>query len=531
MKYIRTIFLMACLISLSALSTFAQSAGDYRSVASANWSAVSTWQKYSGTAWAAATAIPTGDETITIQATDSVVVDVPVTISKKVISKSGKMGVTGSLTFATGSVYQHDADAGNVPVATWNTGSTCLLTGVVSKMPSNTNQNFYNLSWNCPTYGTSALNFGMGGNVISGDLHIIKGNSTPTAVRLTASNIGNTAPGANVITINGNIILDDATCSLTSTGSSGADTIAVYVKGDIVSSGVWNLANGSGAMCNWYVSGNVNLKAGTITTNSTASYPDSLVFVGTSTQIFYKDASIASAANCHFGVRAGAIVDMQSSQLGGSDKITFNLDAGATLKTAHTKGINGNLNNLGANTLSPEASYVYNGTAIQLDSLLPSVVKNLTIDNPTTVSFIRPVTVNGVLTLKQGMLDNSVNAITIGASGSVVFAGGNTKVAIPGWASVKEISIAAKEFRLFNNYPNPFNPSTKIRFSVATEGTASLKVMNILGQEVATLFEGNAKAGSLLEVTFDAKNLTSGVYFARLQQGGRTQIQKLNLMK
>jgi hypothetical protein len=86
-------------------------------------------------------------------------------------------------------------------------------------------------------------------------------------------------------------------------------------------------------------------------------------------------------------------------------------------------------------------------------------------------------------------------------------------------------------FKLYNNYPNPFNPSTQIRFSVPKDGFTSLKVMNILGQEVATLFEGNAKSGNIIDVTFNARNLSSGVYFARLQQDGNISIQKMNLIK
>ncbi|MEK9139024.1 MAG: hypothetical protein AAB393_18045, partial [Bacteroidota bacterium] len=50
------------------------------------------------------------------------------------------------------------------------------------------------------------------------------------------------------------------------------------------------------------------------------------------------------------------------------------------------------------------------------------------------------------------------------------------------------------EFALFQNYPNPFNPSTNIGFTVPQSGFATMKVYNVLGQEVATLFEGNADA-------------------------------------
>jgi hypothetical protein len=200
--------------------------------------------------------------------------------------------------------------------------------------------------------------------------------------------------------------------------------------------------------------------------------------------------------------------------------------------TSHKNGLSGNLSMQGKINLPVDGNYQYNGIVSQIDSLLPATVNNLYINNLDTVSFNKPTTVNGVLTLKQGLLNNSVNAIIIGASGSVVYAGGHAAVPIQGWPEgIKELAVAPRVFKLFNNYPNPFNPSTQIRFSVPKDGFTSLKVMNILGQEVATLFEGNAKSGNILEVTFNAKNLSSGIYFARLQQEGKISIQKMNLIK
>jgi len=78
------------------------------------------------------------------------------------------------------------------------------------------------------------------------------------------------------------------------------------------------------------------------------------------------------------------------------------------------------------------------------------------------------------------------------------------------------------KFNLFNNYPNPFNPSTTIKYSIPVEsrrGVAPhvmLKVYNILGSEVATLVNKKQKAGNY-EVDFNANSLPSGVYFYKLQ--------------
>ena len=86
------------------------------------------------------------------------------------------------------------------------------------------------------------------------------------------------------------------------------------------------------------------------------------------------------------------------------------------------------------------------------------------------------------------------------------------------------------EFALSQNYPNPFNPSTKIEYSVAKTSFVTLKVFNVLGQEVATLSSGIQSPGNYSS-TFNASRLTSGIYFYRLQAGGVNITKKMLLMK
>jgi 5'-nucleotidase len=85
-------------------------------------------------------------------------------------------------------------------------------------------------------------------------------------------------------------------------------------------------------------------------------------------------------------------------------------------------------------------------------------------------------------------------------------------------AGVKRIDEGAvpEQFRLEQNYPNPFNPSTKIEFRIADFGFVSLKVYDVLGNEVTTLVDEYKPAGKY-DVDFDASSLTSGVYFYQLQ--------------
>jgi hypothetical protein len=94
-----------------------------------------------------------------------------------------------------------------------------------------------------------------------------------------------------------------------------------------------------------------------------------------------------------------------------------------------------------------------------------------------------------------------------------------------------EIVTAPVKLTLSENYPNPFNPSTTIRFSVPEDGQAVLKVFNVAGQEVGRLFDGIATAGKYYEVMFNASRLSSGVYFYAIQYGNQRLMKKMMLIK
>jgi len=85
-------------------------------------------------------------------------------------------------------------------------------------------------------------------------------------------------------------------------------------------------------------------------------------------------------------------------------------------------------------------------------------------------------------------------------------------------------------FTLQQNFPNPFNPSTQIDFSIPQQSNVQLKVYNTLGQLVTTLVNGNLSAG-FHSVTFDARNLASGLYIYRLTAGNFTNVKKMLLLK
>lgn len=85
-------------------------------------------------------------------------------------------------------------------------------------------------------------------------------------------------------------------------------------------------------------------------------------------------------------------------------------------------------------------------------------------------------------------------------------------------------------YALYNNYPNPFNPTTKIKFDIPKNDIVNLKVYNMQGQEVGILIQENLSAGRY-EIDFNGANLTSGVYFFRLETSSFVDTRKMMLVK
>jgi hypothetical protein len=86
------------------------------------------------------------------------------------------------------------------------------------------------------------------------------------------------------------------------------------------------------------------------------------------------------------------------------------------------------------------------------------------------------------------------------------------------------------QYTLAQNFPNPFNPTTTIQYGLPMSAFVSLRVFNTLGEQVADLVEGDRESG-YHTVTFDASNLSSGVYFYRLQAGDFVQTRRLMILK
>jgi Secretion system C-terminal sorting domain len=94
---------------------------------------------------------------------------------------------------------------------------------------------------------------------------------------------------------------------------------------------------------------------------------------------------------------------------------------------------------------------------------------------------------------------------------------------------LKEVDIP-EIFSLEQNYPNPFNPTTNIKFSLPKAGNVNIDIYNTLGQTISTIIN-EKKAAGIYEISFNAKNTPSGVYFYRIQAGEFTQVKKMLLIR
>jgi photosystem II stability/assembly factor-like uncharacterized protein len=120
---------------------------------------------------------------------------------------------------------------------------------------------------------------------------------------------------------------------------------------------------------------------------------------------------------------------------------------------------------------------------------------------------------------------DSQNGFAVGENGVILkYISGSVNVYDRGY------EVPPSNFVLYQNFPNPFNPTTKISYQIPEFGFATLKVYDVLGKEIATLVNEEKPVGSY-EITWYAENLPSGVYFYRLQAGNFAETKKMVILK
>jgi pectin methylesterase-like acyl-CoA thioesterase len=325
-----TISLVVLLTLFLSFKLFAASAGDFQSIQSGLWSDPNSWQISDGTNWSAAVTAPTGASgTITIQAGHTITVATAITINSAAsvivngyLKASAAITATTttplSFTFNSGSTYEHAIATGSIPMSTWNTGSTCLVTGTTGTSPGNNFQSYYNFTWNCPSMST---NLNLSWDSTSTVPVAVRGDLTVTACgtpAVTSSFRMTNAATIRNIKINGSVIVNGG--NLTVSGSSGAAQYNVTVGGNInISSGRLSLCGGSGGFGTWYLNGDFSCTGtGQFFLPSNKAIGTILIFSKSGGTQNFTYTSSAANQNLSYGVMNNAIVQLNSPLVVGS---------------------------------------------------------------------------------------------------------------------------------------------------------------------------------------------------------------------
>ncbi|MDD4991430.1 MAG: T9SS type A sorting domain-containing protein [Paludibacter sp.] len=460
----------------------------FRSLTTGNWNSTSTWQQSTdgGVNWVAATTTPvTTDGSVTIRnghtvtvsasvSADDVTVDAggQVTVSSGqtltvangaaandmivngTLVNSGTVTTTGILLVNAGGAYQHAQNGGTIPTATWNTTSTCNITGITNATTlAGLGQTFGNFTWNCTNQATG--NFYLATNInVLGNFTVLSTGATndPNNFSLRMSN---TATGYTM-NVGGNFVVSNTAafkmnnstgaCSLNIGGNliiNGAGSNFCIVSGAVNSvvnlSGSFNLSAGTFTMSEDANTGTLNVardfsfaSGTTITESSTGS--GNIVFNGTTQQMFSSGGTVSNIIN--FTVNNGAILQMGTgaspSTITGAG--SFVLSAGATLGVTSPNGIvsaigtaSGNIQTTVGRTFTAGASYIYNGTSAQVTGtgLTQNTPANLTINNFAGVSLSSATTISGILTLVTGTLTTTTYSLTLTNTATTAVVGGS----------------------------------------------------------------------------------------------------------
>ncbi|HLE33333.1 MAG TPA: T9SS type A sorting domain-containing protein [Bacteroidota bacterium] len=509
MKSILTTFLIVGLVMLCMGTVLGQSVGDYQSAANGNWNAAATWQKWNGSTWVATATPPTGLETVTIDTTDTVAVNVPVTITDTLINR-GTLTADTNLTIGATGVYQHDRDAGNIPRATWSAGSTLYLTGVTAVAPNNRRQNYHHIVFNTPNLGAN-LNMDLDSVTIGGDIKVI--NTGASRWYLTSALAGD----SSIISITGDIIVEGGQFS--SNGTGNANTVfKIHQYGDIIVTGgnlsISRGSQGSGTgSTRWYLhDGNFSMSNATTQNSNAANAWFVFDKAGTQTLTLGDGNTLTSLP---IVVENGTTLDMGLSKLRGAGR--FELHAGSVVAIAEPGGLDSSVVVTGTVRLDSMVQYIYKAAENQVTGItLPDTVYSIVNENANTLTLSDTTTIYGGLFLRAGVFDNTI-PFDLGGVGYIRFEGGNLLLGVPVSAEETRSTIPLSFF-VDQNYPNPFNPTTMIVYGLPAESHVTAKVYNMLGQVVATLFDGKQSVGTH-RLSFDASRLPSGAYIYTVRAG------------
>jgi hypothetical protein len=453
--------LLILFLSVCRYNTLSQTSNDYRSKTSGEWSDPASWEKFTGTAWVVATNPP--DNTcgvITIRTGHSIAFNQDKTVDQLVIEAGSLLTVNSSITFTTS-----DGDGDDVIVY----GTLLYQGNVASSLPgTGVLKNGGTYIHNTVSTVTKILNFF--GTKESSSNWIYRGNdSYSSTVSLAGTTFGNLSfestsgtyavnfTGTNPLTVNGDFTVGSGiTMTVSNTGAN-------IFKGNYIITG--SLILGSGIQ-NFSFAGNTEK---IISGNGTLSFETISVNAGSAVKLF-NNINVSSSLNVN-----GAL-DCANRTITGSGTIT--LSSGATFKTSHTGGVNGNIILSGTKSISPGANFEFKGTSAQVTGSLLSSCNNLEINNASGVTLSGAVNVENIFELSTGCLMLGNNNLIIGSAAIISGGSQSSFVSTNGTGSLKKISLETDSEFLFPIGNITYSPVT-INYS-GIQDNFSARVKNSL---------------------------------------------------
>ncbi len=412
------------LLHITANATNYYSAGNNAPNLTASW-----WTSTNGTG-SHPTNFTTGGNIFIIQAGHTMTTTATWTVSGAGSSVLiyGTLVASNTVTIPSGSViesggtYRHNINGGNIPTATWDAASTCLITGATSTAPGGYNQAFGNFTWNCNQ--TTYLSLGGAGSSnattsILGNLTVMATGNSPFDFAID----GNITVSKDLIISGGifrvcyNNVTPNRTQNISGNVSITGGTLLMNSSSSNNSSGILNVAG------NFTIAAGGTINESTSATNSNST----IVFNGSGTQTFTSGGTISNTID--FTVNSGATLQMASSTTTITGGGTFTLSAGATIGITSTAGItsagsSGNIQTT-SRSFSTGANYIYNGTGGAQDAGngLPATVSSLTISNTAGVTLLSAIAVTNGLSitsgssLNLGSFTHTAGSLTLGGVG------------------------------------------------------------------------------------------------------------------
>jgi hypothetical protein len=441
-------------------------AGDYRSKASGTWNTLATWERYNGSAWVAATVVPSRTDGVTeIMSGHTVTVTAAATIDQVIVNVGGILNIgfgttiyngsgtdvvvygklinanvitlsSSSISIETGGSYVHNQDGGVVPAATWKTNSNCELAGMLSVYPTGMTQAFSNVILNGNLTNNTTMNANLN---CTGNLTIAL-----TGIRYLA--LGSNVVG-RAITVGGNLNITSGTFVIVDQNGAASITVSGNVN---LSGGVLNMKyhNGASAL---NITGDLNITGGSLLGREADSNiaTTSIVTVGGN---FNMTAGTYSFAN----MAAGSTLNLTGSYNHTGGEIKAPMGSGSII-----------FNKIGSQTFTASGTGTVSGAI------------NYTVNNNTTLMMGTSLVGNGstgTFTLASG------GGLTIGDPGGIALSGATGNVRVSGTRT--------------------FNTGTNITYN----GTTAQNAGNGLPATVTNLTINNSNG-----VTLAANSAVSGI--------------------